>query len=367
MFSRCLVALCLTTLPAIVHAQVDFSPRTGLLLLRNGNLLAGEITPAGDYYIVTGNKSSEVRLPKDQVEAVCRDLQDAYTFKLASMHGTGVRTQIEMAEWCLRQRLFDKAESHLAEIAAADAKHPSLAPLARRLKIARKVGEKTTTTTEPSTAVLPTDLDHVEDNLPAGAIEKFTTIVQPLLINRCASGGCHGGQSKSSWQIIRPIAGQQMQKRATQRNLFGALQLIDRERPGQSPLLAVPSAEHGGGKVLFDSASKEQLAILTAWVQQVVDPGVTQPASIKPAITNLASPGGTANAGDPSAAKTPTSPITANVSPPDNAATNPITPPANNTDGPFRPRDPFDPEIFHRRLQGEKKPAEKKAAEKKPK
>lgn len=353
MFPRRLVALWLLFVPAIVHAQVDYSPRTGLLLLRNGNLLAGEITLAGDYYIVTGSKASEVRMPKEQVEAVCRDLQDAYTFKLAALHGTGIRSQIEMAEWCLRQRLFDKVETHLAEIADQDAKHPSLAPLQQRLKVARDASEKKETPAEASPAVLPSDLDHVEDNLPAGAIEKFTTSVQPLLINRCSAGGCHGAQSPSALQILKPIAGQLMQKRATQRNLFTALKYVDREHPADSPLLKVPLGKHGGSEPLFDASNKEQLAALAGWIEQVNALASHRPTSIKPAMTSLASPGDNPS-GDPS--NTKHSPITANVSPSDRplpSTTDKERPPA---DGPFRPRDPFDPEIFHRRIQKDKKP-----------
>jgi hypothetical protein len=172
------------------------------------------------------------------------------------------------------------------------------------------------------------------------------------LINRCSAGGCHGAQSPSALQILKPIAGQMMQKRATQRNLFTALKYVDREHPEQSKLLTLPAGKHGGSEPLFDTSSKDQLAALKAWVDQVNATTGNRPSSIKPAMTNLASPGGTT---DPAATKQGTSPITANVSPPENPVKKPAEAPERSPDGVFRPRDSFDPEIFHRRVQKEKK------------
>ncbi len=366
MFSRLLLVLCLLMLSATVRAQTDYAPQSGYLLLRNGNLLPGEVTPAGDYFLITTGSASELRLPKDQVEAVCRDLNDAYTFRLTAMHGTGVRSQIDMAEWCLRYRLFDKAEEHLAELARIEPTNASIKTLQQRLKIARESRDEQTGRAQASAPVLPSELDRAEESLPAKAVEKFTVVVQPLLINRCAAGSCHGAQSTSAFQIIRPPTGQLIQRRATQRNLLSALKYIDHEHPEQSPLLLMPITAHGGAKVpVFDHKSKDQVIALANWVEQVLAPKTsTQPASIQPAVARMNAPNGNSTQTSGASAGSPGKSITANVSPDDPTE----TAGSNDAplDGPFRARDPFDPEIFHRRQQVGKKTAQTPAGPGKP-
>ena len=281
-------------LPGIATAQGELSSKDGFLLLRNGNLLKGEITQAGDYYLVIDGEESELRMPKDQVEGICRDLNDAYLFKLTTMHGTGVRAQLDMVQWCLRHELYDQADKHLSEAKTLEPANPLANLLSQRLKIARDGSSVPAAMAIAETkVVVPSDLDKVEETLSSEAMEKFTAVVQPLLINRCAAGGCHGAQTKSDLQIIRPFAGQLIQRRATQRNLISALKYIDRDQPERSPLLMVPLGPHGGTGPIFDAKTREQIETLTAWVAQVLQPDAVTPASVQPAITRLPATAGT--------------------------------------------------------------------------
>ena len=57
----------------------------GVLLLRNGHLLRGTITPLGDHYLVTTGAGNEVRLPATSVEMACRSLEEAYQVKRSAI------------------------------------------------------------------------------------------------------------------------------------------------------------------------------------------------------------------------------------------------------------------------------------------
>ena len=86
-----LAAFVLLALPAAVCGQTALQPQDGLLVLRNGQVLAGQITQAGDYYVVTLGGASEIRLKTSEVEAVCGSLDEAYDFKARHLSGAGAR------------------------------------------------------------------------------------------------------------------------------------------------------------------------------------------------------------------------------------------------------------------------------------
>src|SRR5207253_8030505 len=60
-------------------------PQHAVLVLRNRQVLEGEVTPAGDYYLLSLGKTGQIRLAAKDVEMVCRDLQEAYERKAASI------------------------------------------------------------------------------------------------------------------------------------------------------------------------------------------------------------------------------------------------------------------------------------------
>ncbi|MEX2025954.1 MAG: hypothetical protein WEH44_01615, partial [Pirellulaceae bacterium] len=62
----------------LAAAEPVLTPQQGVLLLRNGNVIEGHVTRAGDYYLVTFGDSGEARLAAADVESLCVDLDDAY-------------------------------------------------------------------------------------------------------------------------------------------------------------------------------------------------------------------------------------------------------------------------------------------------
>jgi hypothetical protein len=336
--------------------QGDLAPQNGMVLLRNGNLLTGRVIRAGDYYIVATGQSSELRLPVQDVDAVCRDLDDAYAIKLATMTGKGARPHLDLADWCLRHQLIGKANEQLALAANEEPEHPRISGLQYRLKIANEKPREGTKREEKQVAMTTEQLDQWERELPKGTVDKFASLVQPTLMNRCATNGCHGGTSGGSYQLIRPPVGQLIHRRATQRNLFATIQQVDKSNPAESPLLQFPLKPHGGLPApVFDRQSRIQLEQFAAWVEQATaySPPVVVP-SIAPAVAHLSQPSETAKPGANPEIKqlSATEPISEKPKP---NSDKPAVPTAAN----FRPRDPFDPEIFNRKMQGKKTAGEK--------
>ena len=76
------------------------------------------------------------------------------------------------------------------------------------------------------------------------AIETFTTTVQPVLMNKCAS--CHANLRYQGEFKLWRLSNQPLSQRFTSRNLESARSQIDRDRPEESPLLQLavtPEAE----------------------------------------------------------------------------------------------------------------------------
>ena len=68
-------------------------------------------------------------------------------------------------------------------------------------------------------------------SLPPGVVETFTQSVQPVLMNHCATGGCHAPQSETGLRLFRVPTGKQASRRITQRNLYSVLPFVDRDNP----------------------------------------------------------------------------------------------------------------------------------------
>jgi len=341
--------------------QPTFTPQAGVLVLRNGQVLNGEITRAGDYYVVTFGQSSEIRLKAEEVEVACRSLDEAYLHRLQRLDPTVLNQRILLAEWCLRNGLLDytREQLDLAEAKAGDT--PQIKSLRERLKFARepKTGFAPAKSV-PSIATVGTEqLEKVLRDLPTGSVEKFSAIVQPILLNSCAANHCHGPMAKSDYQLLKPATGQVANQRFSQRNLYSTLRFVDRDDPLSSPLVVMPQRRHGGASgPIFNERTKAQLDELTEWVR-LVTAAKTPPVSLEridPGSSLLTSghrPQTDANPQPKAMSRDSTEPKDRFAA----AGSTPASPPADSvgtakpaTDAPFVPRDPFDPEVFNRRF-----------------
>lgn len=358
-------------LPASLASQLcaqelaNLSPQAGLLVLRNGQLLRGEITRAGDNYIVTFGVGGEVKIAAKEVEAQCADIEAAYDFKLRRLSGDGATPHLDLAEWCLRHNLHRHCAEQLSLALAAEPDSKRIEGLDRRLQLALQAPATTKTTQSNSTIVSAEQLEKTLRELPKGSLERFSTMVQPILNNRCATSHCHGATSTSEFVLLRPPAGLNSPQRFTQRNLYAVLQFVDRNDPLNSPLFTKPQSPHGSGTTAaFDARNRAQLQELQTWLEQIAyRKDSPTPATIDPQAAQLttplrATPGGRSSygAGTTSQTAEPSSqgehPMKAAAPHPSAAATSATAPQTANK--PWQPRDPFDAEIFNRRYSGKK-------------
>lgn len=322
-------------LPQLGYAQpARQSPQEGVLLLKHGTTLSGFITPAGDRYIVLLGESGEARVPAADVLAVVSSLQAAYEYKLSRMNDS-LAARIDLAQWCLQQNMPARAADQLLAAERIYGRQSQLESIHQRLLAVAKTRTSSDKSTKEGATIAAVSFEEQLSNLPSNTIDSFNTTVQPLLLNRCASGGCHNLRGTSEYILFRPFVGQATTRRITERNLQVTLAYIDRKNPLESILLTKAAEPHGGAEsAAIEQREQKQLDILTEWVRSLgTQPRPFEPRTISPANELLYQPGRGAKA--------------------DSANSAPETPsvrPAKVVAEPIG--DPFDPALFNQRHHG---------------
>ena len=255
-------------LPAAAFGdEIAASPQFGVLLLRRGQLLEGKVTVAGDRYLVTVSQSGQVYVPVADVECRGRSRDDIYRQKASQIANGSFEEHLVLADWCARHELARQAVKQLSLAASLRPNDPRLTVVERRLQAATATSGRSPTVSAPP-AVSAAELQQRIEQLPPGTMETFTSTIQPILLNSCATGACHGPNSKVSYQLLRPILGRPLTQRFTQRNLFATLEQLDPNAPEQSKLLRVLAENHGGAVNSFRVGHTAQYEHVVEWVKQ---------------------------------------------------------------------------------------------------
>jgi hypothetical protein len=151
-----------------------------------------------------------------------------------------------------------------------------------------------------------------------------------MLIHSCATGGCHQPGSRQQLQLDRWALEGNGNPLLIRRNLTSVLNQVNEDDPPSSPLIQRARQSHGAGSQASAPLASYQAAILLQWLNEAAgvepEPPVERVAAEQPSVDEEAQP------------PTPVD---------ESGATPSASPPGPQ---PFTPRDPFDPEIFNRRV-----------------
>lgn len=375
-FVRVLGCCALMLVSALSFGAEQVSPTNTVLVLRNGRVLTGRANVVGTSYEVTVGEQGLARVPLADVEMSCATLDEAYFRKRETVRSEDVHGHLSLAEWCLRNGLPSRAADQLLMVYCLAPKNPQLISAERRLASAELPQASSSPAASDSLAASDTDDIGAAPLLPEGAMAYFTQRIQPMLMNRCASNACHGQRSGQQFQLVRPVRGQPMSHRMTQRNLIQTLAFVDRTHPDQSRLLIAPGSLHGKQQTpVFGERDTVQFQQLAAWSKIVAGKGTfKEPALLTPPVFEAGTPP-VAPSRNASRASFESKDAPALINQPpmeSNAASSPGTPAAPQAPGAFEPSatlqmpqrlpaapetpaDPLDPEAFNREF-GEKKP-----------
>jgi hypothetical protein len=309
--------------PSAVGQTISLDSTDSVVVLRNGFVLHGRVTPLGDHYLVMQGGDNQVRVPVNRVSMVCGSLDEAYSRQRDLCRPGDIRAHLRLARWCLQHHLVARAADQVLAVVALDPAHPQLAGLESRLRLTQSDSPERVGQDEQVVRASHQEIFKATNRLSLITVQQFTAGVQPFLINRCASNACHGSTSTSSFRLLRPSLGKQLTRRMTHRNLYAVVQQVDPAYPQQSRLLTATSMPHGGDDVpILGPTDREQREMLMAWVRSMNHGHAEAPTHVEERNSLLQNRSRGA-------------------------------PPREDLDNGPSETDPFDPEIFNRRHAAE--------------
>ena len=272
------------------------APRHVVVLLRNRNVIEGELVAEGDIYRIRVSQG-EIFVPHREVLAVADSIKALYEHERSRLFGREAEPHLEMAIWCAEHGLEEEAWFELSQARLIDPRHPGLPLATRRVEMAllRKSqlspSGKTrdeSTRAQASRAAQNAEagargendklgLPQVPDpnalfrGLPPGTGEQFVRVILPIVNHSCASAGCHSKPDMNPQiRLLRVPTSRPPLRGEIAQNLQTVLGWVNFEHPGASPLLQVPLEPHGGSPVpLFSGTAMKQYRELVDWVYAV--------------------------------------------------------------------------------------------------
>lgn len=246
--------LLLLTPPTIAAERV--------VLLNNGGVLTGQVTETESRVIVHQNGTRAVLAPRE-VDAVVKDLDAAYLYQAARVPSGNVVARERLLGWCIQKHLVERAQEQFRLLGQEHPELPRLTLWQRRIQSHDRLAGRT---------VLPSSIPQHPDRARAMAAEgslsdatqaQFVRRIQPILLNRCAAGGCHGRGTESRYGLVKARA--PLPRALSQRNLGATLRQLD--GPAEQSLLWISAIERHGSAEKWPIRDAE-LETLFHWIQR---------------------------------------------------------------------------------------------------
>ena len=347
--------------------------RDRLVMLTSGRILSGQVSRnAGGYLVEQAN--GRVQISTEEVRFVVNDLKEAYRQQRDSVVHPTPSTHVALANWCISHRLNDEARDELKKCLKADPEHEEARRLLQRLTDTMRVGLPPVVTPP---APLKTSDGFLQPNVESlGGLSRetatlFTSRIQPILLNKCGNASCHGPTATNGFRLSNARSGGNGSRQNSERNLAEALRYIDIDDVSQSQLLSLSSGGHGGrGSIFTGPAASDQFKLLRSWALTVAREKQAEASELeqmpkitgkkngkttKPRVTQAAHKSDELESSVTQEETSEVIPASGFLTAKPGKLSKPreIAPNSNDDEAPpaLQPFDPFDPEIFNRRLR----------------
>ena len=233
---------------AVEEPAGETRPAAMLLVLVDGQVISGHVTPRPDGYDIQVS-AGRMYINSDRVRFAAASLPDAYDRMRDSIPEFTPTNHMELARWCLGNKLHTQARREVLDALHLD---PNRDDAKRMLRALEQIGEKSKTAIEgtglteyPSQTEIQRPAIETRSlaGLNRNVAHSFVRDVQPLLMNKCATSGCHGTSATSQFLIVSTHRGST--PAIAERNLAAVLKQIDFSNPQTSPLLKIGEQAHG--------------------------------------------------------------------------------------------------------------------------
>lgn len=274
-------------------AEQSSEPVEGILVMRTGAVVSGKIVRTGDLYKII-SPYGQAHYPAELVKLHSANLEEAYAkLRETALSHKSANAQITLARWCMTNQLVQQARQELREALVLEPDRADAKRLLREIEDSLHSKRKNEAATQPASTVRGVRPSNPAKSVPSSASNstaagsdddavtlgglsreqalQFTRRIQPLLVNTCASAGCHSRDSQSGFRLTHVSPGANSNRNATERNLAQVLEHVDLKKPDASPLLTIPRRHHGrnGRSVFTGQRGDEKFNELQNWVAAV--------------------------------------------------------------------------------------------------
>ncbi|WP_437192268.1 hypothetical protein [Planctomicrobium sp. SH527] len=265
--------------------------QTSVAVLNDGRIFQGWMTEVPGGYRIEQPDGNKVILPFDQISVTAINLVAAYEAYRDSFRTPSAESHLMLAEWCVTNGLWSQAYTEVQSALKLEPTRSEAVALLQKLdrivqtQQPQLSAEKLQMTAIPQLASAA-ERGRVETGAPLKPQLDFVNQVQPLLMNACGNGNCHGQISQNQLKLTNVRLSSRNLRLASESNVRVLLEWIDYDNPKQSPLLIKPCEKTRHHQNIFAANRHAQYKLLEQWVIQMAQErpaGMTpQPAAASP-------------------------------------------------------------------------------------
>jgi hypothetical protein len=313
----------------------------GVLVLTDGRVFSGAVRELPGGYRVDRDGQFNM-VPFEYVSVTAPTVREAYVKLRNSVPQHTVDSHVKLAEWCREQGLLAEARQEAGAALRQEPLRTDVRQLLKELELANNpepVHQQLTDASVLSPDGFLKPCERAFQGVAPEAMVQYVRQVQPILMNKCANGACHGTTNNREF-TLQMTRGLSQQSKLTEANLAEVLSQLSTDGKTVHPLLSKPREKtpaHTG--VFVGSVGDRQWSVIAAWVQSVQRSGDEAQTTLVVAANHP--------------------PAAANIDPVDRTVATsdsgepPLVPEAflDQILKEERP-DPFDPDRFNRRVHG---------------
>ncbi len=250
--------------------QLEFT--NGVVVLRDGRVFSGRISNVAGGYRVEWRGTYAI-VPFGKVDVTAPSLNEAFIALRDRVLKPTADDHLSLAEWCLKNNLVGSAKSEVSKALQLEPLRQEsrslMVTIDERLNPKAEKFERATGPAMTADGFLRSQAK-TSAGLSREVHRDYVRQIQPLLLNKCGNAHCHGQATETTFRlgrIQRGISGNQL---LSQSNLDQVLSQLDLAKPSQSPLLmkaVAVDAQHR--KIFLGPRGGNQFKILSDWVSRV--------------------------------------------------------------------------------------------------
>ncbi|WP_437186466.1 hypothetical protein SH668x_003618 [Planctomicrobium sp. SH668] len=249
-------ALTLLLLGVVVSpaSNAQTTSRQGVIVLNDGRAFQGVVSEVPGGYRIQNGKTSTI-LPYDRITVTSDSMVGAYEALRGTIPLPSATSHLQLAEWCITNNLYAQADIEVQTALKLEPLRKDAQVLMRRVDAVLRPGVTAQPIPSRKPAISAATFQNASEQERVSLSKEVNLIymqrVQPLLMNKCGNGNCHGSAVENDFKLRMARLNSPGIRSASEQNLNMLSKFIDYERPENSRLIVEAANDTGPHKDLF--------------------------------------------------------------------------------------------------------------------